>query len=196
MDSLNELFEDQIKDLYSAEQQLLKALPKVAKKTANADLKQSIEDHRTETEQHAERLTQVAELVGFKPSGKKCKAMEGLIEEGDEVLKEKGDENVIDLAIIAAARRIEHYEISAYQSAIRCAEQLGLSEIAELLTLNLEDEEKAEETLTEASDSIFEAAASGEAVEVDEEDTKEKSTVRPARNGARGSRNPHPSTRL
>src|SRR6187397_2770059 len=108
MEYLKELFEEQIKDLYSAESQLLKALPKMAKKAANSELKSGFEKHLLETKEHVQRLEKIAEMWEFKPTGKKCKGMTGLIEEGGEVFEEEGDENVIDAALIAAAQKVEH----------------------------------------------------------------------------------------
>lgn len=148
MDTLNELFEDQIKDLYSAESQLIKALPKMAKKATNAELKAGFEKHLAETQTHLQRLEKIAEMWEFKPSGKKCKAMEGLIEEGKEVLEEEGDGFVLDAALIAAAQRVEHYEISAYGTARAMAERLGCSETAEILQETLEEESKTDEALS------------------------------------------------
>src|SRR4051812_17369525 len=112
MDNLDDLFEEQLKDLYNAETQLTKALPKMAKKASSASLKQAFETHLEETKVHIERLQEIAEAMDIKPTGKTCKAMKGLIEEGAEVIEEDGEESVIDAALVAAAQRIEHYEIS------------------------------------------------------------------------------------
>lgn len=152
MDTLNELFEDQIKDLYSAEKQLLKALPKMAKKATTPELKSGFEKHLKQTEGHVERLTKIAEMWEFKPTGKKCKAMEGLIEEGQEVISEKGEKAVIDVALIAAAQRIEHYEISAYGSARTMAERLGCKDSAALLDKTLNEESETDKLLTTISE--------------------------------------------
>ncbi len=152
MDTLNELFEEQIKDLYSAEKQLTKALPKMAKKATSVKLKSGFEQHLKETEAQIERLETIAEMWGFKPTGKKCKAMEGLIEEGKEVLEEDGDDNVLDLALIAAAQRVEHYEISAYGSAKAMASSLGCSETTALLNTTLQEESATDKKLTEISE--------------------------------------------
>ena len=152
MDTINELFEEQIKDLYSAENQLLKALPKMAKKASSSALKKGFETHLKQTEGHVSRLEEIAEMWKFKPSGKKCKAMEGLIEEGKEVIEEDGNESVIDCALIAAAQRVEHYEISAYGSARALAERLGCSETAKLLQSTLDEEVKTDALLTGLSE--------------------------------------------
>lgn len=157
MENINELFEEQIKDLYSAENQLLKALPKMAKKATSAKLKKGFTDHLKQTEEHVQRLDELAKMWEFKPTGKKCKAMEGLIEEGAEVLEEDGDDNVVDVALIAAAQRVEHYEISAYGSARALAERLGCQESAELLQTTLDEESETDELLTTiAQDSLKE----------------------------------------
>lgn len=149
MDNINELFEEQIKDLYSAESQLLKALPKMAKKASNPKLKAGFERHLRETEKQVKRLEKIAEMWEFKPSGKKCKAMEGLIKEGKEVIEEQGDENVIDVALIAAAQRVEHYEISAYGSARALAERLGCADTQDLLQQTLDEEAATDKALTD-----------------------------------------------
>ncbi len=152
MDNVNELFEDQIKDLYSAESQLLKALPKMAKKAASPELKKGFETHLKQTEGHVSRLDEIAKMWKFKPTGKKCKAMEGLIEEGKEVIEEDGDENVIDVALIAAAQRVEHYEISAYGSARALANRLGCKETSDLLQQTLDEESATDMLLSKLSE--------------------------------------------
>ena len=174
MDTINELFQDQIKDLYSAEQQLIKALPKMAKKASTPELKTGFENHLKQTEVHVERLSKIAEMWDFKPSGKKCKAMEGLLEEGKEILEEKGDENVLDAAIIAAAQRVEHYEISAYGSARALANRLGCAETASILDQTLSEEAETDKLLTKISEETVLQSAPIEESEsdsdVDEED--------------------------
>ena len=151
MDTINELFQDQVKDLYSAENQLLKALPKMAKKASTPELKKGFETHLKQTEGHVTRLIEIAEMWEFKPTGKKCKAMEGLVEEGSEVIEEDGNESVIDAALIAAAQRVEHYEISAYGSARALAERLGCKKSAALLQATLDEELKTDQILTDIS---------------------------------------------
>ncbi len=151
MDTLNELLEEQLKDIYSAENQLIKALPKMAKKATTESLKTAILSHLEETEGQVERLTQIGELLEIKMTGKKCKAMEGLIEEGKEVLEEDGQSPVIDAALIGAAQRVEHYEIAAYGTAKALAEHLGLDEVAKLLSETLDEESAADEKLSAIS---------------------------------------------
>lgn len=152
METLNELFEEQIKDLYSAETMLLKALPKMAKKATSEELKRGFESHRKQTEEHVSRLDTIAKMWEFKPTGKKCKAMEGLIEEGNEVLEEDGDDNVIDAALIAAAQRVEHYEMSAYGSARAMASRLGCEDTAKLLQTTLDEEGATDKLLSKLSE--------------------------------------------
>jgi ferritin-like metal-binding protein YciE len=125
LDNMSDLLEEQLQDLYNAENQLAKALPKMAKTASNPKLKKAFEMHLEETKQHAELVKGVCEELDFKATGKVCKAMKGLIEEGKEVLEEDGEPDVIDAALIAAAQRIEHYEISAYGTVVAIAEALG-----------------------------------------------------------------------
>ncbi len=147
-----ELLHDQLKDLYSAESQLLKALPRMAKNATSETLSEALTQHLAETEAQVERLDRIGENLGLKLSGKKCKAMEGLIEEGKEVLEAEGEEHLLDLAIIAAGQRVEHYEISSYGSARALAEQLGLGEVVDLLQETLDEESAADEKLTEIAE--------------------------------------------
>lgn len=149
MDSLSELLEDELKDLYSAENQLLKALPKMAKKASSELLKDAFTSHLKETEGHVKRLDAVAKTLGItKLGGKKCHAMEGLIEEGKEVLEEDGDDAVLDAALIGAAQRVEHYEMAGYGTARAMAEALGEEKAASLLQQTLDEEAAADEKLT------------------------------------------------
>ncbi len=151
MTTIAKLFEDQIKDLYSAESQLVKALPKLAKKASAKGLKEAFTSHLEETKHHVERLEEIGQTLEIKLSGKKCKAMEGLVEEGGEVLDSEGPGPVIDSALIAAAQRVEHYEISAYGTARALAEHLGHSDVVDLLQQTLDEEAAADEKLTSIS---------------------------------------------
>lgn len=148
METLEDLLTDNLKDLYSAEKQLSKALPKMAKNASSQELKDAFESHLEETEGQIERLEKIAGMLDIKLSGKKCKAMEGLIEEGKEVLDADGSEPVLDIALIVAAQKVEHYEIAGYGCARTLAEQLGHSKVASLLQQTLEEEEAADEKLT------------------------------------------------
>jgi ferritin-like metal-binding protein YciE len=161
--SIARLLEDQLRDLYSAETQLVKALPKMARKASAASLKQAINDHLEETKAQVERLDTIGESLGIKLSGKTCKAMEGLIEEGAEALEAHGPAPVIDAALIAAAQRVEHYEISAYGSARALSEQLQHAYIVKLLQDTLDEESAADEKLTSISEEdVLPAARSAE----------------------------------
>ena len=167
MKTLEDLLEEQLKDLYSAENQLLKALKRMAKKASNERLVEAFESHAEETQGQIERLDQIGKKLGYKKlSGKVCKAMQGLVEEGKEVLEEDGSDAVIDAALIAAAQRCEHYEISAYGSARAMAEELGEDHVAKLLQQTLDEESAADEKLSELSESeILAAAHSGDGEE-------------------------------
>jgi ferritin-like metal-binding protein YciE len=171
MNTLAELFEDQLKDLYSAEQQLIKALPKMAKAASSPELKEAMNNHLAETEEHARRLQQIAESIGIKPTGKTCAGMKGLIAEGSEAMQEDGDDIVIDGALIAAAQRVEHYEVSGYGTAKALAKQIGLDdEIVQLLEQTMDEESATDEKLTEiAEQAVYPNAATDEGEEDDTE---------------------------
>jgi len=169
--SLEELFQDQIKDLYSAESQLVKALPKMAKAANSDELREAFESHLEETRGHVERLDRVGAALGMKLTGKKCKGMEGLIEEGKEGMEADGEEGLLDLALIAAAQRVEHYEISAYGSLRAAAEAMGNSEIIDLLQETLDEESAADEKLTTIAEGIYPSIqGEGETSEANEEE--------------------------
>jgi len=148
LENLQELLVHQLKDIYNAEQQIVKALPKMVKGVDNPTLAQALQTHLRETETQVQRLEQVFERLGMPARGKKCKGMEGLLEEGKEVLDEEGAPAVKDAGIIGAAQKVEHYEISAYGTAKSMAELLGLSQVVELLDTNLQEEVAADELLT------------------------------------------------
>jgi len=165
LSTIAKLFEDQLKDIHNAETQLVKALPKMAKKASSKGLKEAITSHLEETKHQVERLDQIGRTLGIRLAGKRCKAMEGLIEEGVEVLEAEGPGPVIDAALIAAAQRVEHYEISAYGSARTFAEKLGHDDAVELLQETLDEESAADETLTSlCEEEILPAAAEVEEV--------------------------------
>jgi ferritin-like metal-binding protein YciE len=149
LSSLGELLVDQLKDLYSAESQLVKALPKMAKRASSTALKNAIENHLHETEGHVQRLQQIGEILDRKLTGQKCAAMRGLVDEGGEMLKADGDDSIIDAGIVAAAQRVEHYEIAAYGSARKLGELLGHQQVVELLQQTLDEEKAADRKLTE-----------------------------------------------
>jgi ferritin-like metal-binding protein YciE len=158
MKTLQDLFIDEVRDVYDAEHQLTKALPKMAKAAANEELKAAFEEHLQQTEGHITRLESVFELVDRKPTRKTCKAMKGLVEEGSEVIEEDGDEAVKDAALIGAAQRVEHYEIAAYGTLRTFAETLGIQKAVDLLQQTLDEEKQTDENLTALASTInFEA---------------------------------------
>jgi ferritin-like metal-binding protein YciE len=147
VESLRDLFVEQLQDLYSAEQQLIKALPKMAKASSSEELRAAFEDHLGQTRQHAQRIETIFEQMGEKVAAKKCKGMEGLVKEGSEVLEEDMEDGIKDAAIIAAAQRVEHYEIAGYGCVHAYAERLGEEKAASLLEQTLEEEKQADELL-------------------------------------------------
>jgi len=160
--AFTELFEDQIKDLYSAEKQIVAALPKMAKNTTNPQLKAAFLKHLEETRGHVARLEQIADELDFTPRGKKCKGAEGLIEEGKEAMEEFEDET-LDAALIGAAQRVEHYEIAAYGTARAHAELLGFTKAARLLQQTLDEETRTDKKLSQLAESIVNVEALQEA---------------------------------
>jgi ferritin-like metal-binding protein YciE len=158
--TLRDAFVDEIRDIYHAEKQLLKALPKLAKATTSEELRTALTDHLAETENQVSRLEQVFELIGEKPETKTCAGMAGIIEEGSDVLGQESGA-VLDALIIASAQRAEHYEIAAYGTVAAWAEGLGLSDAAELLRETLDEEKAADETLTAIAEAGINAAAGG-----------------------------------
>ncbi|MDW5289652.1 ferritin-like domain-containing protein [Formosa sp. PL04] len=147
MKNLKELFEHQLKDLYSAESQLVDALPKMAKKATDSKLKKAFEDHLDETKNQKSRLEDICKTLEIKPSGEKCKAMEGLIKEAEGFMKEAEGNEVMDAGLIAEAQRVEHYEISGYGTAVRFAKELGHDDIASELQKTLDEEYNADNKL-------------------------------------------------
>jgi ferritin-like metal-binding protein YciE len=169
LNDLNDLLVDQLKDLYNAEGQLTKALPKMAKKATNPELKQAFEKHLLETQEHVNRLEQVFEALGEKAKGKTCHAMKGLIEEAQEVLSEDAEDAVRDAALIAAAQRVEHYEIAGYGTVRTYAETLGHKEAARLLQQTLDEEGKTDKLLTQLAESCVNLIAEQGGDEEEEE---------------------------
>jgi len=155
MESLQDLFVDQLKDLYNAENQLIKALPKMAKAASNPELQQAFTTHLEETRQHAERIEQVLDKMGEKAKGKKCKAMEGLLEEGKEMMDEDAEPEVMDAGLIAAAQRVEHYEIAGYGCVRTYAKLLGNEQAAKLLQQTLDEEGNTDKKLTDLAESVI-----------------------------------------
>ena len=154
LDTFKTLYIEELRDLYNAESQLLKALPKMAKAASSEELKDAFEKHLEQTKTHVERLEEVFEEIGEKPKSKTCKAMKGLIDEGSEILQEDGEESVIDAGIIVAAQKVEHYEIAGYGSVRTFAQLLGKHRSAELLQTTLDEESEANELLNNLAEDI------------------------------------------
>ena len=144
VENIESLFEEEIKDLYDAEKQLVRALPKVAKAATSEELRQALEEHLEVTKGHVGRLEEVFQLIDQKVKGKPCQAMKGLVAEGQEAIEQDGDDVMRDVALIGAAKRVEHYEMAAYQSAIMLADALGNEQASQLLNQTLAEEEEAD----------------------------------------------------
>jgi len=166
---LKQLYIDELKDLYSAENQLVKALPKLVKGAQSNELRQGFEEHLKQTKGHVQRLEQIFEMLGESPKGKKCKGMEGLIEEGSEVMDEDYEGSVLDAALIGAAQRVEHYEIAGYGTVRNMAELLGESDQVSLLEETLQEEKETDEKLTALAKQINAEANGSAASEADED---------------------------
>jgi ferritin-like metal-binding protein YciE len=187
MTNLRDVLEDLMKDTYHAEKQLTKALPKMAKAATSKELRSAFEDHLRETEGHVDRLEEAFALLEMKPTAKPCHGMMGLVEEGEEVIKEKseGEPAAIDAALIAAAQKVEHYEICAYGTLATFAEQLGLDDLADVFKATLNEEEAADETLNEiAEGSINADAAQAGEDDADQDDDRSSNKKSRARAGA------------
>lgn len=159
MKNLEELFEHQLKDLYSAEDQLTAALPKMAKKVKDAKLKKAFEDHLEETKEHKKRIEEVCKELDIDPKGETCKAMKGLIKEAEDFLDEAKNDDVLNAGMIAEAQRVEHYEISGYGTAVRYAKELGHTAIAKKLQKTLDEEYNADKTLNDLAEKRLNAKA-------------------------------------
>lgn len=174
LDSLHDLYVDELKDLYNAENQLLKALPKMAKKAAAPELKAAFTEHLEVTRTQVGRLEQIFEALEVSPKGKKCKAMEGLVAEGAEVIGEGGEPAVVDAALIACAQRVEHYEMAGYGCVRTFAGLLGYSEAEVLLQETLDEEKEADEKLNELAETVINVEAEEAGDEEGEEDESEE----------------------
>jgi ferritin-like metal-binding protein YciE len=159
--SLEDLFVDHLRDLYSAENQILRALPKMIKKAASQGLKNAFEEHLQQTRGHAERLQQIFDQLDLSPRNKKCKGMEGLIEEGEEAISDAAQPSVCDAALIAAAQRVEHYEIAGYGCARTYAYMVGMDDAASLLQQTLTEEKETDERLTRLAEEAINVQAVG-----------------------------------
>jgi ferritin-like metal-binding protein YciE len=180
MESLRDLFVDELKDLYSAETQITKALPKMAKAASSNDLRTAFEEHLEQTKVHIERLDQIFNSLEESPKGKKCKGMEGLIEEGKELLEEDAEPDVLDAGLISAAQRVEHYEMAGYGCVRTYAKLLGEDAAVELLQQTLDEEGETDKKLTAIAETInLEAAEEGyESQEEDARETKRSGSVK------------------
>ena len=170
LDSMQDLFLNELKDVYNAEKQLVRALPRMAKAAESPELKQAFTKHLRETEGHVQRLERIFKSIGETPRGKKCKGMEGLVEEGKEILEEDGASEVIDAALISAAQRVEHYEIAAYGCLRTYAQLLGMDDADKLLQQTLEEEEATDKALTALGEGGINQAAVAAGMEEDEEE--------------------------
>jgi ferritin-like metal-binding protein YciE len=164
MNSLQELYVEELKDLYNAEQQILKALPKMMRAASDRQLQRAFSQHEKQTQRQVKRLERIFRELGESPRGKKCKGMEGLLEEGSDLIKERPEPQVLDAGLIAAAQRVEHYEIAAYGTARTYAQQLGMPEQASLLQETLDEEGETDKLLTALAESSIniEAERAGE----------------------------------
>ena len=162
LDTLEQLYITELRDLYSAENQLLKALPKMAKGASSPELKDAFEKHLEQTKGHIERLEQIFQQLDENPKGKTCRGMKGLIEEGSEILKEDGEDSVLDAGMIVAAQKVEHYEIASYGSVRTFANFLGKDEAARLLQSTLDEESETNEILNRLAEGVVNPEAVSE----------------------------------
>jgi len=155
MENLEDLLKEDLKDVLHAENQIIKALPKMIKSASNEELKSAFEMHLEETKGHVDRLEQVMEILGMPVKAKTCKAMQGIIEEGKEVMEEDAEEDVMDAVLIGAAQKVEHYEIATYGTLCTYADLLGLQDAKKLLGQNLEEEKRTDQKLTELAEAVI-----------------------------------------
>jgi ferritin-like metal-binding protein YciE len=176
--TLDDLFEHGLKDIYYAENQILKALPKLIARATNPQLKKGLKDHLIETEEQVARLEQIFELRQQKPKGAKCPGINGLISEGDELTGNVGDKNVLDAAVISSARAVEHYEITRYGALITWARELGRNDFADILEENLQEEKAADAKLDAIAESRVNAKARGPARRVPAKKSSSQAALR------------------
>jgi ferritin-like metal-binding protein YciE len=155
LNSLHDLYVLELKDLYHGEQQIIKALPKMAENASSPDLKNAFEEHLNQTRQHVERLEQIFEKLGESPKGQKCKGLEGIIDEGEDMMDKDAPPAVCDAALISAAQRVEHYEIAGYGSVRTYARRLGFEDHAQLLQQTLDEESQTDRKLTTLAESYI-----------------------------------------
>jgi ferritin-like metal-binding protein YciE len=184
LNTLDDLFVVQLEDLYDAEQRLTKALPKMAGASSNGRLKSAFEEHLRQTEQHVARLEKIFQILGITAKRETCEAMKGLIAEGDEAISADGNPDVKDAALIAAAQRVEHYEIAAYGTLVAWARAMGHTDQAELLQETLDEEKATDEKLT----SLAEAGINQDAADAAHPEEEEEETVKKPHRGRATSR--------
>jgi ferritin-like metal-binding protein YciE len=160
--SMMELYVSELQDMFAAEEMLIRALPKMAERSNSPELADAFQHHLSETKEHSNRLREIITRLGHKPGGERCKAMEGLIAEGEDILKARGEDDVRDAGIIVAAQKVEHYEIAGYGSLCAFARHLGRQEDMSLLQATLEEEKNADRTLTNIAESEINVEASGD----------------------------------
>lgn len=195
LETLQDLLVHELKDLYSAERQLVQALPKMAKAASSDELRTAFENHLAQTEEQVTRLEQIMESFGESPRGQKCDGMEGLIEEGKNLMKEEADEDVMDAGIIAAAQKVEHYEIASYGTVVEYARVLGHTEAVQLLEQTLEEEKSADELLTQLAEGGINALAERDGNVDEEEDSETGSETKGQEKSGRGRNAPKPRAR-
>jgi ferritin-like metal-binding protein YciE len=170
----DELFKEELQDLYDAEKQIIQALPKMVEAASNEELKSAFEEHLEQTKEQLKRLDRVFKAIGEKPESKTCEGMQGLLKEGQKMISEIPKSPVLDAAIIGAAQKVEHYEISGYGTARTMAEMLGQQDAAELLEETLDEEKATDETLTEIAETIMAGEDSEDEEEEEEEEIEEE----------------------
>jgi ferritin-like metal-binding protein YciE len=173
---LKEIYVEELKDLYSAENQLVKALPKMAKAATSEDLRAGFEEHLEQTKGHVQRLEDIFKTLGENPKGKTCKGMQGLVTEGSEMIEEEDEGEGLDVGLISAAQRVEHYEIAGYGTVAAYADLLGEEEAASLLRMTLEEEKETDKKLTELAREINVEAAGATSEEEEDETPSRKQT--------------------
>jgi ferritin-like metal-binding protein YciE len=179
--TLKQLYVEELRDIYDAENQLIKALPKMAAAATSEDLRSGFEEHLEQTKEHAARIEQIFSALKEKPTGKKCKAMQGLVSEGSEMIKEDFEGEVKDAGLIAAAQRVEHYEIAAYGTVRTYASILGEEDAVSLLEKTLEEEKETDQKLTELAQGINTEAAASESAEPTDDRPKSNHKAHAAR---------------
>lgn len=159
LESLKGLYVDQLRDLFNAENQILAALPKMAQRSSHPSLKSAFQQHEAQTRTHVDRLNQIFQQLGVNPQGETCEGMKGIIQEGEKMLKERSDPDTLDAALIAAAQRVEHYEIAGYGTVRTYANELGFGDQADLLQRTLNEEGSADHKLSQIAETVVNADA-------------------------------------